>query len=261
MSASEVIAFEDRSRRAEPSRSTSAVTALIDYGLAAWPVDVGRVRNALVQRCRARTNRLQAGEVAEGAGGIEPRSRREHCFGIVTASLAPRAKSETVEAAKERSIIDPSPREHAIKVGRQRCLANRDAGLVELGGWAWPTSVEGDQPEVSPRIDAPVVDGERPFEYSDGLAVKAGVMQFCCFDDRVAVPVVHSNGFGSISRHAWIPIRQSGRCDEVVRRCWACAVPGWRRHHPPQAHNVMHATERTTGDRVLERCIRADGCN
>ena len=175
MSANEVIAIEDRNRRAEPTRSTSAVTALIDYG----PCRLAsgrRPSSKCLGPALSGSNRLQAGEVAEGARGIDPRWRREHCFAIVPASLAPRAESETVEATKERSIIDPSPREHAIKVGRQRCLANRDAGLVELGGWAWPTSVEGDQPEVSPRIDAPVVDGERPFEYSDGPAVKASAM-------------------------------------------------------------------------------------
>jgi hypothetical protein len=61
---------------------------------------------------------------------------------------------------------------------------------VQLRSRTRAASVEGDQPKMAPRVDAPHLGRKFCFEESDGLPMAAGVMQVGCFDDQVAVPVV-----------------------------------------------------------------------
>ena len=102
----------------------------------------------------ARLNRPEAGEIVERSGRVEPHPRGEQRLRVGPASLTPSAQRETVEATKERPVVNPTPREDTTETGRQRRLGNSDAGFVQLDCRTRTTGVEGDQPEMSLRVDA-----------------------------------------------------------------------------------------------------------
>ncbi len=90
----------------------------------------------------------------------------------------------------ERGGCRPSPR-----AARQRTLPAVNARPRpgrSRRAWRRPRApgVEGDQPEMSPRVDAAEVDGQQAFEQADRLPVVARPVQFGCLDDRVGVPFV-----------------------------------------------------------------------
>ena len=101
------------------------------------------------------SNRFEASQCVERSPGVEPNPRGEDRIGIVPAPLSPCADSEPMEAAKEGPIVDHPPREHAAEPDGKRVLGNAHAGLVELESRARPPGIEGDEPEMSPRVDAP----------------------------------------------------------------------------------------------------------
>ena len=59
--------------------------------------------------------------------GVEPENAIKHVFCLLEIAEPPQAQPITVQTAKPRAIIDPSPRQNAIAKSVKRQLAYQDA--------------------------------------------------------------------------------------------------------------------------------------
>ena len=85
--------------------------------------------------------------------GVEREHALEHLLGRGELTATPQAQAIAVEAPQEGAVVEPSPQQHAVEVGRQRQLADPHADLVVEERLFWIV-VEFQVAEVRVGIDA-----------------------------------------------------------------------------------------------------------